>query len=689
MLAKTAPIPHLDTKLNLQVIDFGPEVCGNLHDAERREWLVTNGIGGFASGTVAGLPTRRYHGLLFAALKPPLGRVLLLSKLDEVAEYEGILFSLSANRWGDGVIAPQGFHLIQRFHLEGTTPVWTYAFGDALLEKRIWMRKGENTTCVQYHGVCGHSPIHLTLNALVNYRDFHGVTHANGREFTIEPIEGGFRILAFEGAQPLYLICLNGKAEVHHTWHLNFFYREESDRGLEAQEDHLHAGTFVVILHAGETVTLVAGTNSGAIHSAANQSLSHRRRYEHSLLKPVDRMSQEQSKLTPLWIQQLLLAADQFIVSRPLPNRTDGHSVIAGYPWFGDWGRDTMISFPGLLLCTERIDIAKSLLQSFAQFVDQGMLPNRFPDAGERPEYNTVDATLWYFDAIRQYFEQTHDVDLLVELFPVMEDIFHWHVKGTRYHIQVDQHDGLLYAGEPGVQLTWMDAKVGDWVVTPRIGKAIEVNALWVNALTSYRQFAKILQKPTKEWDDLIRKARAGFLRFWNEESSYCFDVLDGPNGHDAALRPNQIIAVALPDCPLPHAQQRAVVDVCAHRLLTGMGLRSLSPDDPRYVGRYEGDVRQRDGAYHQGTVWGWLIGSFVVAYLRVYQDPEVALSFLQPFAHQLQDYGLGSIGEICDGDPPFQPRGCFAQAWTVAEVLRAWKAIQTFSPTANKAGVA
>ncbi len=680
------PISHGDETLDLQVIDFGPEICGMLPVAEQREWLVTNGIGGFGSGTVAGLHARRYHGLLFAALTPPLGRVLLLSKLDEVAEYEGKQFSLSANRWGDGAIAPQGFHFIQRFHLEGTTPVWTYAFGDVLLEKRIWMRRGVNTTCVQYHVVRSQAPIDLTLKALVNYRDYHGATQANDWQFAIDPIEHGFRILAFEGARPFYLMCLKGKAEAHHTWYHNFSYRQEAERGLPEQEDHLHAGTFDVTLNQGETVTFVASTEGSALHSA-DESLSHRRTYEQGFLKPVERISQEYSRPTPPWIRQLLLAADQFIVSRPLPNQTEGRSVIAGYPWFGDWGRDTMISFPGLFLVTQRTEMAKSLLRSFAQFMDQGMLPNRFPDAGEPPEYNTVDATLWYFEAIREYFEQTQDVGLLVELFPVLEDILHWHVKGTRYHIQVDQHDGLLHAGEPGVQLTWMDAKVDNWVVTPRIGKPVEINALWLNALTSHRQFAKILQKPTKKWDELIRKARASFPRFWNAEVAYCFDVLDGPYGHEAALRPNQIIAVALPDCPLPYSQQRAVIDACEDRLLTKCGLRSLSPDDSHYVGRYEGDVRQRDGAYHQGTVWGWLIGPFVVGHLRVYQDPDVALSFLQPFAHQLQDYGVGSIGEICDGDPPFQPRGCIAQAWTVAEVLRAWNAIQTFSPKSHKRG--
>ena len=422
MFTVHTPATHQDPTLDMQVIDFGPEICGNLHTAERREWLVTNGIGGFASGTVAGLHTRRYHGLLFAALKPPLGRVLLLSKLDAVAEYEGRQFSLSANRWGDGTIAPQEFQCIQRFHLEGTTPVWTYAFGDVLLEKRIWMRRGVNTSCVQYHVVRGQSPIHLTLNALVNYRNYHDATQVNGWQFTIDPLEHGFRILAFEGAQPLYLMCLKGNAEAHYTWHHQFSYREEAERGLPAQEDHLHAGSFVVTLNKGETVTVVASTEGSALNSA-DESLSHIRTYEHIFLKPFERMSQKFSRPTPSWVQQLLLAADQFIVSRPLPNQSEGHSVIAGYPWFSDWGRDTMISFPGLFLVTQRIGMAKSLLQSFAQFVDQGMLPNRFPDAGEPPEYNTADATLWYFDAIRQYVEQTQDVDLLVELYPVLEDI--------------------------------------------------------------------------------------------------------------------------------------------------------------------------------------------------------------------------------------------------------------------------
>jgi predicted glycogen debranching enzyme len=336
-----------------------------------------------------------------------------------------------------------------------------------------------------------------------------------------------------------------------------------------------------------------------------------------------------------------------------------------------------MIALPGLTLSTGRPEAARSILRTFAKFVDRGMLPNRFPDAGETLEYNAVDAALWYFEAVRQYFTATRDEPLLRELFPVLADIVDWHVRGTRYNIHVDPEDGLLYAGEPGVQLTWMDAKGGDWVVTPRIGKPVEVNALWYNALHTLAQFARALKKPAGEFQSGAEKAGAGFRRFWNESAGCCFDVIDGPGGNDASLRPNQIFAVSLPQSPLTPEQQRAVVDVCARHLLTSHGLRSLSHDSPSYQPRYGGDARQRDAAYHQGTVWGWLLGPFVLAHLRLYNDPAGAASFLEPMAQQVKVYGIGSAGEIFDGDPPFTPRGCIAQAWTVAEVLRAWTTIQ------------
>jgi predicted glycogen debranching enzyme len=321
--------------------------------------------------------------------------------------------------------------------------------------------------------------------------------------------------------------------------------------------------------------------------------------------------------------------------------------------------------------------VAARILRTFARFVDQGMLPNRFPDAGETPEYNTADASLWYFEAIRAYHAATGDDNLLAELFPTLQEMITWHQQGTRYRIHVDPLDGLLYAGEPGVQLTWMDAKVGDWVVTPRIGKPIEVNALWYNALRVMADFARRLQQPAEAYEVAAEQAKNGFARFWNEAAGYCYDVLDGPGGPDAALRPNQLLAVSLPYSPLEAWQQQAVVDVCAQRLLTSHGLRSLTPDHPAYVDHYGGDPRQRDGAYHQGTVWSWLIGPFVSAHLRVYGNPALAQSYLWPLVRHLSGHGLGSISEIFDASPPFTPRGCIAQAWGVGELLRAWQATQ------------
>jgi predicted glycogen debranching enzyme len=316
------------------------------------------------------------------------------------------------------------------------------------------------------------------------------------------------------------------------------------------------------------------------------------------------------------------------------------------------------------------------MLRTYARFVDQGMLPNRFPDAGQTPDYNTVDATLWYVEAARAYHAATGDDTLLQELFPILQEIITWHQQGTRYNIQVDPVDGLLFAGEEGVQLTWMDAKVGDWVVTPRQGKPVEVNALWYNALQIMVDFARHLQQPVQPYQTAAQKTKKGFARFWNQSAGFCYDVLDGPNRHEAALRPNQILAVALPHSPLDPRQQRAVVDVCARHLLTPHGLRTLASTQPDYIGRYGGNQHQRDSAYHQGTVWSWLIGPFVRAHLRVYRDPELAQTYLHPLVRHLTSHGVGTVSEIFDGDPPFTARGCPAQAWAVAQLLQSWEEI-------------
>ena len=649
------------------MIDFGREICGYLPSAEQREWLVTNGIGGYASGTVCSLLTRCYHGLLVAALKPPLGRTLLLSKLDETASYQGYHYPLFAYRWADGQVQPTGFYYLERFHLEGTTPVWTFAFADALLEKRVWMQSGANTTYIRYDLRRASAPLGLTIKAMVNYRNHHGNTQAGDWQMRVEPVTYGLRVTAFEGATCFYLLSDGAEVKPQHEWYRNYFLSLEDYRGLDAFDDNLYAGLFRAELHAGESLTLVTSTEDTSNLDGISAHLE-RQAYEQRLITKSGHAG------APAWIRHLVLAADQFIVHGVLPEESEGRTVIAGYPWFGDWGRDTMISLPGLTLSTGRYDVAGCILRTFSHFVDRGMLPNRFPDQDETPEYNTVDATLWYFEAIRAYYSATGDEDLLRDLVLVLREIVDWHQRGTRYNIHVDPVDGLLYAGELGVQLTWMDAKVGDWVVTPRIGKSVEVNALWYNALSIMDNFARHLEEPAKAYTVAADQAKAGFTRFWNDATGYCYDLLDGLEGHDSSLRTNQLCAVSLRHSPLTNQRQRAVVDACARQPLTSHGRRSLSPEDPAYIGRYGGDQPQRDAAYHQGTVWGWLIGPFIKAHLRVYGDTKVAQSFLQPLIHHLSDHGLGSISEIFDGDPPYIPRGCYAQAWSVAEVLRAWQ---------------
>jgi len=670
------------------MVDFGRATCCSLAVAAGREWLVTNGIGGFASGTIAGLATRRYHGFLVAALKPPLGRTLLVAKLEESAAYDGAEYLLSSDRWADGTISPQGHIHIERFRLEGTTPVWTFAFADARIEKRIWMQTGANTTFVRYSLISSSSPLDFHLKALVNYRDYHATTHGGDWHMRLEQVEHGVRVVAFEGAAPFYFLSASASEEPAHVWYSNFDLSAERERGLEDREDHLHAATFHALLHEGESVTIVCTTDPSAELDSPGAYETHLSR-QYDLLHRWSTARPELARIAPPWVRQLVLAADQFIVKRPIQDEPDACSVIAGYHWFGDWGRDTMVALPGLTLATGRPQLARSVLRTFARFVDRGMLPNVFPDRGSKPEYNTVDAVLWYFEALRQYFEATDDKELLRELFPVLAEIIEWHQRGTRFDIRVDPNDGLLHAGQAGVQLTWMDAKIGDWVVTPRAGKPIEVNALWLNALVTMTRFGRILGRPTATYEFLTKCVRTGFGRFWNESANYCFDVIDGSEPCDSSLRPNQILAVSLPESPLTTEQQRAVVDACARHLLTSHGLRSLAPGYANYQGRYAGGPRERDAAYHQGTVWGWLLGPFVLAHLRVYNDPVRAASFLEPFANHMRCYGLGTAGEIFDGDAPFAPRGCIAQAWTVGELLRAWTAVASAQLAARSTSLA
>lgn len=657
------------------IVDLGREVCGRIGVSSNREWLVTNGIGGFAMGTIAGMLTRRYHGLLVAALTPPLGRTLMLTKLDETVQYNSKYYPLYVDRWfGDdeeerGLTEPFGHYNLERFRLVGTTPHWTYAIADAVLEKRIWMEQGENTTYIQYTLLRASGPMQLYPKAMVNFRDYHHTTIAEDLETEVEIIDDGIKVVMTDGAQPLYLKCSRGEIYPQEEWHEDYFYSNEEYRGQpDVVEDHLNIADFAITLNPGESVTIVASTSD---QTELNGNLAFERRMAHET-DLIERAKRIQGEID-IEMQQLVLAADQFIVQRSRPGGPEGHSIIAGYPWFSDWGRDTMIGIPGLTLCSGREEIAKSILSTYAKYVDKGMLPNRFPDVGEKPEYNAADASLWYFQAIRTYFEATDDIDFIRELYPVLQDIIGWYQRGTRYAIKMDPADHLLYAGEEGVQVTWMDAKAGEWVITPRIGKPIEVNALWYNALRNMCHFSKRLGFSPAAYDNLAADVKKSFAKFWFSPEGYCYDVIDGLNGAEDQLRPNQLLAVSLSYSPLEPDQQKQVLDTCAQQLLTSHGLRSLAANDDEYIGTYKGDVIERDSAYHQGTVWGWLIGPFIAAHLRVYKDPSMARSYLEPALRHLRDHGLGSISEIFDGDAPFTPRGCPAQAWSVAEYLRAW----------------
>ncbi len=659
--------PVIDSQPKVAYIQLGQNSFGDFAQAAEYEWLITNGLGGFAAGTVAEANTRRYHGLLTVALNPPSNRTLLVSKTDITAHYQGRNWPLFSNEFMDGSIAPHGYRLLESFHLDKGLPVWRYAFADALIEKRLLMEPGRDITQLSLRVVCSSAPLAFTLTPLCAYRDYHSQGQG-GWEMQIEAQADGVRITAFAGARPYHVSCSGARFSADPLWYWHFRHRIESNRGLDDSEDLFRPGEFSLKLDAGETTTLVLNAEAKPAIALTDLLQRHDERYRVLTAFLPEEM--------PDWIRQLALAADQFIVERQHLGKPAGKTIIAGYPWFGDWGRDSMIALSGLTLVTRRFNDAASILRTFADYVSEGMLPNRFPDGADRPDYNTVDATLWYFHAIHQYKERSNDATLAAELYPTLREIIDWHQHGTRYGIAVDPEDGLLRAGEPGVQLTWMDAKVDDWVVTPRIGKPVEVNALWYNALRVMADLAQQLghHEDARSFSQSAKRVEVSFDRFWNPARGYLYDVIDGPEGDaDACLRPNQLLAISLPHSPLSPKRQQAVVDACARTLLTPRGLRSLAPDEPGYEAHYGGGQRERDGAYHQGTVWAWLIGPFVDAHYRVYRDAAMARSYLEPFAQHLTEAGLGSISEIFDAEPPFAPRGCFAQAWSVAEVLRAW----------------
>jgi 4-alpha-glucanotransferase len=656
------------------VVRFGREICGDLAQAERREWWLVNGRGAYAAGTVAGSLTRRYHGLLVAPLEPPLGRYLVLAKADATLSDGEREWPLFTNRWRDGTVSPAGHVHVESFRLEGRLPVWTFSVRGARVEQRVWMEAGSGTTWTAWRllGETGSaSTWRLRVTLLANERDHHCTTRCGAIRPGVAVEDGRLRV-ELSNRRSLTIACQGGTLRAEQTWHESFALGAEAERGLESVDNHLCVGVADLSLEDGRWAGVVASIEP-AFDASLEASLERAVERERSLLTRAE-TAEPALRAAPDRVRQLVLSADGFLFSRTLPDATEAPSVIAGYPWFGEWGRDTMIALPGLALATGRPEHAREVLLASARFIDRGMLPNTYPEVGGAPEYNSVDAALWYVEAWRAYLAATADLEAVTPALPALEDIIGWHLEGTRYGIGADPTDGLLHAGEPGVQLTWMDAKVGDWVVTPRMGKPVEVNALWYSALRFMASLGSRTGHPgAREYAHLADRARNGFQRFVRPDGGGLYDVIDGPNGDDPRVRPNQVLAVSLHYSPLDLPAQRAVVERCGRDLLTSYGLRSLADTHPDYRPHYRGRVWERDEAYHQGTVWPWLLGHYALAYCRVHRNAPAAQALLTPLLDHLFDAGLGTVSEIFDGAPPHTPRGAPSQAWSVACVLDAW----------------
>ena len=656
-----------------------------------REWLVTNGLGGYASGTISGIVTRRYHGLLVSALPAPFGRMVMLSDVDaNVRMSSGQTLPLDPRPPEPaGVHTPQAqgerMSLVE-FRLELGLPVWRYEHEGLVIEKRVLMPYRQNTVHLTYRLIKARAAVRLELRPFMHVRHYGSpLNEALPHAYTITAVKERFEVLPGDGLPTLRLLMsgsqsgltLEGAQSPHG-------YLEEESRGYEHQGSLWSPGCFHADLGVdppSPEATLVASTEPWETVEAltpgpAVQTETNRR---------MQLLEQAPVQMQSGLCAELVLAADQFLVTpaarpedatRAAALGTEARTVIAGYHWFTDWGRDTMISLEGLTLITGREREAALILRTFASYVRDGLIPNMFPDGERQGLYHTADATLWFFHAVGRYVSVTHDADTLRILLPVLRDIIDHHLRGTRFGIGVDPADGLLRQGAEGNQLTWMDAKVGDWVVTPRRGKAVEINALFYNALcllggwveTAYGDEAA---RPLKAQAERMRTSFN--RRFWYEAGQYLYDVVDGDSGDDSACRPNQLLAISLPHPILDRSWWQPVVDVVQRQLLTPYGLRTLAPGHPNYRPKYYGDLKSRDAAYHQGTVWPWLIGPFIDAWLRVHPaDPSAAAPLLDAFSSHLNEAGVGSVSEIFDAEPPYTPRGCIAQAWSVAELLRA-----------------
>jgi predicted glycogen debranching enzyme len=655
------------------------------------EWIVTNGLGGYSSSTMAGIITRRYHGILIAALPNPLGRVMMLNHLGERLVLNGRAMFLNSEERAGGRIDPDAAALIADVRLEAGLPVWEYLWEGIRLEKRILMPHRQNTVHVIYRQLEGPKATRLELHPAVHFRGYEDpvgsdVESPSTARYTMA-MTGGLHVLSTEvGGIPPLRLKIDGTdsprfiADERVT--SEFVYPVEESRGYEFRGALWTPGHFEVDLPVGDCVTMIASVEPEEVMLALSSDEVVRFEQERRRRLILSAQPQAQDETGA----ELVLAADQFIITpagrvtdatRAAAMGTEVRTVIAGYHWFTDWGRDTMISLEGLALTTGRQREAAFILRTFAHYVRDGLIPNMFPDGSNEGLYHTADATLWFFHAVERYLRCTGDQVTLLHLLPTMLDIVDHHVNGTKFGIGVDSSDGLLHQGAEGYQLTWMDAKVDGWVVTPRRGKAVEINALWYNALRLLEGWL-VEVRGAEAAASIRRRADCVYesfnKRFWIADKGYLYDVIDGENGDSTACRPNQVLTVSLDHPVLDPSRWKSMLDVVEKRLVTPVGLRSLAPGEPDYKPRYFGDLRSRDAAYHQGTVWGWLIGPWIDAWLKVHPDDRAgARRFLEGCVAALGEFGLGTIGEIFDAEPPYTPRGCIAQAWSVAEVLRCW----------------
>jgi predicted glycogen debranching enzyme len=649
-----------------------------------KEWLVTNGLGGYASGTLAGVITRGFHGYLIAALPTPLGRIMMLNDLLEKVELpDGTSIQLSGEERVNAPLRAHGSEFLQEFRLEYGNPVWTFQFGEVQLEKRVIMVHRQNTVHVSYQ-LKGSGNVKLSLRPSINFRHHEApVSTALAGNYAFTVIEDSFEVSSQANLPPLRLV-LHGQEKsltMERTKIQEVVYRIEESRGYAAHGDLWSPGFFTVLLNEANAVTLVASSESwDTIRAVTPEYASTAERIRRQRLLARSMSAPKQGPAA-----ELVLAADQFIivpegrVDDTMRARAAGdevRTVIAGYPWFTDWGRDTMISLDGLTLTTGRYVEAGYILRTFAHYVRNGLIPNMFPEGQDEGLYHTADASLWFFHAVARYLGASGDQQFLPQILPKLAEIINCHLSGTNFGIGVDPADGLLKQGAEGYQLTWMDAKVGDWVVTPRRGKAVEINALWYNALR-YMEEWLIQAERAEEAQRIAEHAQRAFdsfqSRFWYEKGGYLFDVVDGEGGDDSSLRPNQVFAISLDHPVLASEKWETVLRKVKSELLTPVGLRTLAPNEKEYKSKYYGNLRDRDAAYHQGTVWPWLVGAYVDAWLKTFPgDIAEAKNALSAFNDHLGENAVGSISEIFDAEQPYFPRGCIAQAWSVAEVLRA-----------------